>query len=173
MPSSLCDTYEKLLDVVKGINALPDPNSPVKDLGFQSQLTEISASLETSTIIDRPVAGSLENEIIRLTLLILCWKLQGNRAIVDYYEAAQELEKNIRFSLDYMTIEHMRLLLWCCYVGGSMSTGATRKWYSDTVYLLGGQAGCSWQSTKRILRDFIWVDRSQGEWKRLWQDSRR
>ena len=173
MPSSLYDTFKKLLDVAKEVNALPDPNSSLQDNRFQDPLTDISTALQTSTITGRQVAGSLVNEIVRMTLLILCWKLQGNKPTVDYHEVARELENNIRISLDYMTIEHMRLLLWCCYVGGSISTGATRKWYYDTVHLLGGQAGCSWQSTKRILRDFIWVDRSQSEWKRLWQDSRR
>ena len=173
MPLSLQDSYKKLLNTAKDVNALSDPTSSLEGSGFERRLQDISTSLETSTTGDRSAAGSLENDVIRLTLLIICWKLQNTKSPADYCEVAQELEKNIRISLDSMTIEHMRLLLWCCYAGGSITSGATRTWYTDTVYLIGGQAGCSWQSTKRVLRDFIWVDRSQSEWKRLWQDSRR
>ena len=173
MPYSLQESYKKLVNVAKEVNALPDPNSSLEGSDFEGRLKNISASLETPTVEGHQAAGSLENDIIRLTLLIICWKLQNTKSPADYCEAAEELEKNIRNSLDYMTIEHMRLLLWCCYVGGSITSGTTRKWYTDTVHLIGGQAGCSWQSTKRVLRDFIWIDRSQSEWKRLWQDSRR
>ena len=173
MPISLQGSYKKLLSVAKDVNALPDASHSLKGSDLEVRLQNITISLEVPTTVIRPGAGSLENDIIRLTLLIICWKLLNTKSPADFCEITQELEKNIRTSLDYMTIEHMRLLLWCCYVAGSITSGATRKWYTDTVYLIGGQAGCSWQSTKRTLRDFIWIDRSQSEWKRLWQDSRR
>ncbi|MCJ1309557.1 hypothetical protein MMC25_003217 [Agyrium rufum] len=174
MPPALIAQYQNLLHLANDINALPTESVPLHIL-FGAHLHAIDEGLDSIFSETHTTPGLRENDMIRLTLVVLLRQIQdlASSRPEEMAFLHREFKRVVGVSVDFMSLEHMRLLMWCLYViGPTIAEGPMRGWVQSTIKLTSGYAGGSWMSTRRILRDFVWVDRFEGRMRVLWEQSR-
>lgn len=146
---------------------------------LSNRLRRIHGSLQSILLSPNPIQLERDRTIC-LAALILCRQIMLQilppsnippLTISETSTLADELQMSIVTAQDRrMHSAQMPLLLWVLYIGGSGTSGATRKWFCKSASMEGGYAVGSWGNVKGILREYIWTDILEEEYHRFWTD---